>query len=81
MLLCIAATGDRAVNIAIASECKAKNLPVYVTDPVEYGTFRFPAVLHHGEVTVTLAGDDPAAVEADAAQLAALWNIGEELSL
>lgn len=81
MLLCIAATGDREVNIAIASECKAKNLPVYVTDPVEYGTFRFPAVLHHGDVTVTLAGENPAAVETDAAELAAMWNIEEELSL
>ena len=66
MLLCVAATGDRTVNIAIASECKAKSVPVYVVDPVEYGTFRFPTVVTHDGVTITLAGDDPKQVAADA---------------
>ena len=66
MVLCVAATGDRQVNIAIAAECKAKSVPVYVADAEEYGTFRFPAVIRHEGVTVTLTGDDPAAVNADA---------------
>ena len=74
MLLCIAATGDRDVNIAIATECKAKKVPVYVTEPVEYGTFRFPTVLRHEGVTVTFAGGDAEKVEKDAAAVAALFD-------
>ena len=74
MLLCVAATGDRAVNIAIAAECKAKSVPVYVADPVEYGTFRFPTVVQHEDVTVTFAGDEPAQVKKDAAAVTALFG-------
>ncbi len=44
-MLCVAATDDRQVNIAVAVECKAKNRPVYVTDPNDYSSFQFPVPL------------------------------------
>lgn len=55
--LCVAATDDEAVNIAISDECKAKAIAVNVTAPSAFGTFQFPTVLMEQGVTVSVAGD------------------------
>ncbi|MBQ1950458.1 MAG: bifunctional precorrin-2 dehydrogenase/sirohydrochlorin ferrochelatase [Clostridia bacterium] len=55
--LCVAATDDPALNIAIATECKAKSVPVNVTNPKEYGNFQFPYSIVQGDVVVSVAGN------------------------
>ncbi len=57
--LCVAATDEPAVNIAIATECKAKGVPVNVTDPAAYGNFQFPRVILQDGVLVSITGDAP----------------------
>jgi uroporphyrin-III C-methyltransferase/precorrin-2 dehydrogenase/sirohydrochlorin ferrochelatase len=57
--ICIAATDDNDMNIRIATECKAKSIPVNVTSPADYGTFRFPRVILQDDLVVTVAGDAP----------------------
>ncbi len=57
--ICIAASDDPDMNIRIATECKAKNVPVNVTEPSGYGTFRFPRVIIHDDFIVTIDGDAP----------------------
>ena len=54
--LCIAATDEPSVNIAISTECKAKSIPVEVTNPKEYGNFTFPRVIIQEDVVVSVAG-------------------------
>ena len=39
--LCVAATDDESLNVAISDECKAKGLPVNVSRPAAFGTFSF----------------------------------------
>ena len=53
--ICIAATGDDVLNIAISDECKARAISVCVESPPAYGTFRFPVALTDGEVTLSAA--------------------------
>lgn len=55
--VCVAATDDPAMNIAIATECKAKNVPVNVVNPKEYGTFQFPHSIVQEDVVVSVAGN------------------------
>lgn len=55
--LCVAATEDTALNIAISTECKAKSIPVHVTNPAAYGNFRFPHVILQDDVVISIAGD------------------------
>ena len=55
--ICIAATDDNDLNIRIATECKAKSIPVNVTSPADYGTFYFPRVIIQDDLVVTVAGD------------------------
>ena len=57
--LCIAATDDADTNIRIATECKAKNIPVNVTSPKGYGTFHFPRVIIQDDMVITIAGSAP----------------------
>ncbi len=57
--ICIAATEDNELNIRIATECKAKNIPVNVTSPADYGTFLFPRVILQDDLVVTIAGTAP----------------------
>ena len=57
--LCIAATEDTAINIAVATECKAKGLPVEVTNPKEYGNFTLPRMIIQDGVVISVAGDVP----------------------
>lgn len=55
--LCIAATGNEAVNIAIADECKAKSIPVNVARPSAFGTFDFPSFVIDGDITVSVSSN------------------------
>ncbi|MBQ9860274.1 MAG: hypothetical protein IJO76_06340 [Clostridia bacterium] len=57
--LCVATTEETAVNIAIATECKAKSIPVEVTNPREYGNFTLPRMVIQDDVVVSIAGDAP----------------------
>ena len=54
--LCVAATEDEALNIAISDECKAKGIPVNVLKPVAFGTFYFPAVVLTDTLSVSISG-------------------------
>lgn len=56
-VLCVAATDDDAVNIAIASESKAKNIPVHVSHPAAFGNFLFPEAILTDHVQVSLVSD------------------------
>lgn len=55
--MCVAATEDAATNIAIATECKAKGIPVNVTNPKEFGNFTFPRAIITDQVVVAMDGD------------------------
>ncbi len=57
--ICIAATEDNDMNIRIATECKAKSIPVNVTSPADYGTFHFPRVILQDDLVITVAGSAP----------------------
>lgn len=48
----IAATDDRALNARIASDCRARHIPVNCVDDKEYCDFFFPALLVRGEVSI-----------------------------
>jgi siroheme synthase-like protein len=54
--LCVAATEDEGLNIAISDECKAKGIPVNVSKPAAFGTFMFPTVALTDTVSVSVAG-------------------------
>ncbi|MBR5524919.1 MAG: NAD(P)-dependent oxidoreductase [Clostridia bacterium] len=54
--LCIAATEDNAINIAISTECKNKGIPVNVTQPRSYGTFTFPRMVITDEAVLSVTG-------------------------
>ena len=54
--LCVAATEDDSLNIAISTECKNKSIPVNVTSPASYGTFTFPRMVLTDDVVLSLTG-------------------------
>ena len=56
--LCVAATDDSVVNIAISDECKAKSIAVYVDENEAFGTFSFPEILISDGVSVTIQSDN-----------------------
>ncbi len=58
--LCVAATDDSALNIAISTECKNKGIPVNVTSPRSYGNFTFPRLVITDDVVVSITGTLPA---------------------
>lgn len=58
--LCVAATDDPTLNIAISTECKNKSIPVNVTQPRSYGTFTFPRMVVTDDVTLSITGNLPA---------------------
>ena len=60
--LCVAATDDSTLNIAISTECKNKGIPVNVTQPRSYGTFTFPRMVVTDDVTLSITGTLPAEV-------------------
>ena len=58
--LCVAATDDPTLNIAISTECKNKSIPVNVTQPRSYGTFTFPRMVMTDDVILSINGSLPA---------------------
>lgn len=58
--LCVAATDDSALNIAISTECKNKGIPVNVTSPRSYGNFTFPRLVITDDVILSITGTLPA---------------------
>ena len=61
--LCVAATEDESLNVAISDECKAKGIPVNVLKPVAFGTFYFPSVVLTDALSISISGKlDPAVV-------------------
>lgn len=58
--LCVAATDDNNLNIAISTECKNKGIPVNVTQPRSYGTFTFPRMVVADDVVLSINGALPA---------------------
>ena len=58
--LCVAATDDSTLNIAISTECKNKGIPVNVTTPRSYGTFTFPRLVLADDVVLSITGALPA---------------------
>lgn len=54
--LCVAATDDNALNIAISTESKNKGIPVNVTSPRSYGNFTFPRMVITDEVVLSITG-------------------------
>ena len=54
--LCVAASDDTDLNIAISTECKNKGIPVNVTSPRSYGTFTFPRMVTTDEVVLSITG-------------------------
>ena len=58
--LCVAATDDSTLNIAISTECKNKGIPVNVTSPRSYGTFTFPRLVLTDDVVLSITGTLPA---------------------
>ena len=54
--LCVAATDQPAVNIAISDECKNKAIPVAVERPVGFGTFTLPHTVIRDNVVVSVSG-------------------------
>lgn len=58
--LCVAATEDNALNIAISTECKNKGIPVNVTSPRSYGNFTFPRLVITDDVVLSITGTLPA---------------------
>jgi siroheme synthase-like protein len=53
--LCVAATNNDDINIAISDECKAKAIAVNVVHPSAFGTFNFPFVFVDDDVTVSVS--------------------------
>ena len=58
-VLCVAATESDATNIAIATESKAKNVPVNVSHPAAFGNFCFPEAIFTDKIQISLVGDVP----------------------
>lgn len=58
--LCVAATDDNTLNIAISTECKNKSIPVNVTSPRSYGNFTFPRLVISDDVVLSITGTLPA---------------------
>ena len=57
--LCVAATNDESVNIAISDECKAKGVPVNMSRPAAFGNFIVPAVIVRDDMVISIAGNQP----------------------
>jgi uroporphyrin-III C-methyltransferase / precorrin-2 dehydrogenase / sirohydrochlorin ferrochelatase len=58
--LAVTATDDPPVNAAVAEEAAARRIFCVRADDAAAGTARVPAILHIGELTVSVnAGDDP----------------------
>ena len=60
--LVFAATGDKETNRRIAEDAEKKGVPVNVADAPELCTFTVPAVVHRGDLTISIStgGKSPA---------------------
>lgn len=56
-VLCVAATNEDTTNIAIATESKAKNIPIHVSHPAAFGNFLFPEAIFTENMQLSLVGD------------------------
>ena len=56
-VLCVAATNEDTTNIAIATESKAKNIPVHVSHPAAFGNFLFPEAIFTEHTQLSLVGE------------------------
>lgn len=61
--LCVAASGDKNTNIAVAVECKARHVLVNVEEPAEYGTMTLPKVIQADGLVGGFASPDSDALE------------------
>jgi uroporphyrin-III C-methyltransferase / precorrin-2 dehydrogenase / sirohydrochlorin ferrochelatase len=70
----VAATGDTAVNAAVAAAARAAGIPVNVVDDAELSSFIFPAIIDRSPlvVAVSSAGQAPVLARRVRAQLEAL---------
>ena len=70
----VAATGDTAVNAAVAAAARVANVPVNVVDDAELSTFIFPAIIDRSPliVAVSSSGQAPVLARRVRAQIEAL---------
>ena len=61
--LCVAASGDKTVNIAVAVECKARHVLVNVEEPAEYGTMRLPKLVQAEGLVGGFTAENTAALD------------------
>ena len=61
--LCVAASGDKNTNIAVAVECKARHVLVNVEEPAEYGTMTLPRVVRADGLVGGFVSKDTAALD------------------
>jgi siroheme synthase-like protein len=73
-VLAFAATGDRAVNHAVAREARRRRIPVNVADSAAECTFLVPARLRRGglHIAISTSGQDPRLAKAVRRRLEAL---------
>lgn len=61
--LCVAASGDKTTNIAVAVECKARHVLVNVEEPAEYGTMALPRVVKADDLIGGFTAENAAALD------------------
>jgi uroporphyrin-III C-methyltransferase/precorrin-2 dehydrogenase/sirohydrochlorin ferrochelatase len=62
MALVVAATDDRAVNVAVSDAARQRNIPVNVVDSPELSTFIFPAIIDRSPILVAVSSAGAAPV-------------------
>ena len=72
----LAATGDPAVNAAVAAACRARGVPVNNASDQSQCDFQFPAVAVRGDLVagVNAGGTDHSLVRRAAAAIRKLWE-------
>jgi len=78
--LVVAATDDRALNAAIASLARKKNILVNAVDDAEASTFIFPALVERGPITIAIStgGASPVLARLLRARIEAILPFGLE---